>query len=124
MQMKPWLKVAFMEHGSEINDIIKEVQRGTRLLQTICAEAKAKKMLNVARLVPGAKKILEGFLCQMKVVAVMTKQEAALWVGNLKHKDMQGNVVSSQEAASQQQQEAASQDASQDEEATEDEEAV
>ena len=93
LQMKPWLKTALRNHPIHVSEMIKELQRATRMLQTICGEAKTRKMATVANLVPAAKKSLEKFIFVVKVLLHEAKQQDTFWLGNLKNKDLQGKVL-------------------------------
>jgi fanconi anemia group D2 protein len=78
---------------AQVTAIVQQVQSGTRVLQTACVEAKARKLGSVTRLVPKVKKSLEQFVQSMKVLIAESTSSGSVWVGNLKHKNLQGEVV-------------------------------
>ena len=62
-------------------------------MQVVAAESKTRKDLAIASRVPALKRALEKFLWRCKV---MFKNEPSFWMGNLKHKNLQGDQVCSQ----------------------------
>jgi Fanconi anemia group D2 protein len=94
MQIKAWLKVQIKEERLDrVAAIVQELQGGTRILQTACMEAKARKMGTVTKLVPSVKRSLEQFVQNVRVLLKESGTSAGVWVGNLKHKNLQGEVV-------------------------------
>ena len=96
MQLKTWLKQQ-VKGGllTEVAASITEIQGGTRVLQTACVEAKARKLGAVTRLVPKVKKNIEQFVHSTKVLLAESGRAGGVSVrlGNLKHKNLQGDVV-------------------------------
>ncbi|RLM86813.1 hypothetical protein C2845_PM04G02790 [Panicum miliaceum] len=90
------LETQFKEHNAIILKMLKELQKATRTIQTICSEAKGYKRTMITSKVPPAKRSLEKFLFQVKALLHNCSTEKKFWMGNLKHKDMHGHVVSSQ----------------------------
>jgi len=89
VQLKKWFK----QRGSreDIKRVVLSAQKGTRVVQTICAEAKAQRMGNVARLVPSTKKNLEKFVQYVRVI-LQESTAGRFWVGQLKHKNLRGGL--------------------------------
>lgn len=87
LQLKKWFKQR--GKAEDIKRILLPAQRGTRVVQTICAEAKAQRMGNVAKLVPGTKKNLEKFV-QYARVLLEESSTGRFWVGQLKPKNLRG----------------------------------
>ena len=74
-----------------------KVQKSTRVLQIFCAEGKRWQDKALLRLVPGVRRALERLLYQMKLVFADRPEYATSWqIGKLKHRDLEGNHVSSQ----------------------------
>ncbi|RLN34883.1 hypothetical protein C2845_PM03G20140 [Panicum miliaceum] len=90
------LETQFKEHNAIILKMLKELQKATRTIQTICSEAKGYKRTMITSKVPPAKRSLEKFLFQVKALLHNCSTEKKFRMGNLKHKDMHGHVVSSQ----------------------------
>lgn len=97
----PLLEEWFVSHQSEISDILKAFQKGTRQLQIICSHGKANQELSIASLVPATKKSLETVIYRVKLMLENTKVGDGSYVsafgqGNLKHRELDGREVSSQ----------------------------
>lgn len=91
-----FLETQFGQHNDIIIQMIKELQKATRIIQTICSEAKGYKRTMITSKIPAAKRSMERFLFQVKALLHNCSTEDSFWMGNLKHKDLQGHVVSSQ----------------------------
>lgn len=92
----PLLEEWLSDHQEDImREVMKSFQQGTRQLHTICSHGKAAQELGIAALVPKTKKTLETLMFRVKVMTEKLDGEA-FSVGNLKHRDIDGNVVSSQ----------------------------
>lgn len=76
--------------------MIKALQKATRTIQTICAEAKGYKRTMITSKIPATKRSLERFVFQVKALLHNCSTEDTFVIGNLKHKDLHGHVVSSQ----------------------------
>ncbi|DBA96744.1 TPA: hypothetical protein ACH3X1_015586 [Trebouxia sp. C0004] len=93
----PFWEAWYSAHPNQVEPFskaIKDVQSGTRILYVICAEGKANKNITIANLVVGSKHVLEEF--RVGVTAVMLAAKQHILQGNLKHKDLTGQEVSSQ----------------------------
>ncbi|XP_073109339.1 uncharacterized protein [Elaeis guineensis] len=86
----------FQEHNDIIIQTVRELQKATRIIQTLCSEAKGSKRTMVTRNVPATKRSLERFVFHVKALLHNTSSGCSFWMGNLKHKDLSGHVVSSQ----------------------------
>uniref|UniRef100_A0A453BMH7 Fanconi anemia group D2 protein n=1 Tax=Aegilops tauschii subsp. strangulata TaxID=200361 RepID=A0A453BMH7_AEGTS len=91
-----FLETQFGQHGGDIVKMIKELQKATRIIQTICAEAKGYKRTMITSKIPATKRSMERFLFQVKALLEHCSNVERCWIGNLKHKDLHGHVVSSQ----------------------------
>ncbi|XP_042440360.1 Fanconi anemia group D2 protein homolog isoform X1 [Zingiber officinale] len=91
-----FLQDQFQAHNDIILELVKELQKGTRTIQTICSEAKGLKRTMVTSKVPATKRSMERFLFHVKALLHSTPSNCTFWMGNLKHKDLSGQVVSSQ----------------------------
>ncbi|CAN0890521.1 Fanconi anemia group D2 protein homolog [Linum grandiflorum] len=86
-----------IEYVSDRNEQLKELQKATRTIQTVCSEAKGMKQTVVTCKIPGTKRSMERLLFRVKgLLQTSTATGCTLWIGNLKHKDLSGQVVSSQ----------------------------
>jgi len=95
----PLLEEWFVSHQSEISDILKAFQKGTRQLQIICSHGKANQELSIASLVPATKKSLETVIYRVKLMLEKVgdgSYVSAFGQGNLKHRELDGREVSSQ----------------------------
>ncbi|KAL0364789.1 UNVERIFIED_CONTAM: hypothetical protein Sangu_0576500 [Sesamum angustifolium] len=91
-----FLQIQFPMHKDLILQMIKELQKATRTIQTLCSEAKGSKQTAITRKIPATKRSLERFLFHVKALLYTTSSGCSFWMGNLKHKDLMGQVVSSQ----------------------------
>ncbi|GMI98522.1 Fanconi Anemia D2 [Hibiscus trionum] len=91
-----FLQVHFQMHNELILLLVKELQKATRTIQTLCSEAKGLKQTAITGRIPATKRSLERFLFRVKALLHSTSNGCTFWMGNLKHKDLRGQVVSSQ----------------------------
>ncbi|KAL3814707.1 hypothetical protein ACJIZ3_015975 [Penstemon smallii] len=91
-----FLKAQFQTHKELILQLIKELQKATRTIQTLCSEAKGSKETAITGKIPATKRSMERFLFHVKALLYTTPSGCSFWMGNLKHKDLMGHVVSSQ----------------------------
>ncbi|MCO5587965.1 hypothetical protein L7F22_041918 [Adiantum nelumboides] len=79
-----------------INAVVKELQKATRTIQTLCSEAKGSKKLPVTSKIPAVKRSLERYVFCIKALLHSVSQGNSFWMGNLKHKNLRGEEVGSQ----------------------------
>ncbi|CAA7406874.1 unnamed protein product [Spirodela intermedia] len=92
-----FLEAHFQLYKDIVIQMVKELQKATRTIQILCSEAKrgAKRTMVTCR-VPAAKRSMERFLFRVKAMLHNTSNGCSFWMGNLKHKGLLGQVVSSQ----------------------------
>ena len=75
-------------------------QKGTRLAQAVIADGKARGDARLAAAAPSARKVMEALVVAATALVARAAGDAgaSFGVGNLKHRDVQGRVVSSQQA--------------------------
>jgi hypothetical protein len=93
LKMSDFLESQLVESRDAVVLTVRELQKVTKVLQVVAAESKTRKDLAIASRVPALKRALEKFLWRCKV---MFKNEPSFWMGNLKHKNLQGDQVCSQ----------------------------
>ncbi|XP_034701631.1 Fanconi anemia group D2 protein homolog [Vitis riparia] len=91
-----FLQIHFQMHNELIIQLVKELQKATRTIQTLCSEAKGLKQTVITSKIPSTKRSMERFLFRVKALLHTSPSECTFWMGNLKHKDLMGQVVSSQ----------------------------
>lgn len=91
-----FLKARYDAHKNSIIMLVKELQKATRTIQTLCSEAKGFKRTVVTSKIPAVKRSMERYLFCVKALLHSTSHGNSFWMGNLKHKDLQGREVSSQ----------------------------
>ncbi|XXG66038.1 hypothetical protein AAC387_Pa05g3593 [Persea americana] len=91
-----FLEAHFKVHNEIIIQLVKELQKATRTIQTLCSEAKGSKRTMITSKIPATKRSMERFLFHVKALLHNTSNGGTFWMGNLKHKDLLGKVVSSQ----------------------------
>ncbi|OVA07427.1 hypothetical protein BVC80_8713g9 [Macleaya cordata] len=91
-----FLEAHFQVQGDIIIQLVKELQKATRTIQTLCSEAKGSRRTMITTKIPATKRSMERFLFRVKALLHNTSSGCTFWMGNLKHKDLFGQVVSSQ----------------------------
>ena len=92
----PVLDESFRNNKEAVTELLKNCQVATRTLHSICGHSKEYKDLQLTSIVPLVKKSLESFIFSIKALLARHNALSAFWVGNLKHKNIKGEVVSSQ----------------------------
>ncbi|CAN6476552.1 unnamed protein product [Victoria cruziana] len=91
-----FLQIHFEVHNDVIVQMIKGLQKATRTIQTLCSEAKVSRRVMITSKIPYTKRMMERFLFNVKALFHITSNGCSFWIGNLKHKDLSGQVVNSQ----------------------------
>lgn len=91
-----FLQAHFQTHNETIIQLVKELQKATRTIQILCSEAKGLKQMVITSKIPATKRSMERFLFRVKALLHTASSGCTFWMGNLKHKDLMGQVVSSQ----------------------------
>ncbi|KAF9398004.1 Fanconi anemia group D2 protein, partial [Podila epigama] len=93
----PFLGVHFKGYQDQVAKIFKhKLQPATRSLQNVCGHAKASKEQSLMSMVPSIKKTMELLIFQVKLMLETNDARAAFWLGNLKHRNLAGEEISSQ----------------------------
>ncbi|KAF9375242.1 Fanconi anemia group D2 protein, partial [Podila verticillata] len=93
----PFLGVHFKGHQDAVAKIFRHhLQPATRSLQNVCGHAKASKEQSLMSMVPSIKKTMELLIFQVKLMLETNDARVAFWVGNLKHRNLAGEEISSQ----------------------------
>ncbi len=109
----PLLERHFMAERDRFFDMLPELQKATRFMQRVCSQTKDVEMdEKLMALVPDLKRTLETIVFRTKVVmlcllylgalthlqAILAKHNCseAFWLGHLKNRDLQGQIMSSQ----------------------------
>merc|ERR1719342_1781943 len=77
-------------------ELIKNLQQGTRYLQTICSHSKISKDISLANNVPLLKRSLEVLVFRVKAMLAANDCLDAFVLGNLKNRDIHGEEILSQ----------------------------
>nr|XP_017231975.1 PREDICTED: Fanconi anemia group D2 protein isoform X1 [Daucus carota subsp. sativus] len=91
-----FLKTQFDKYKECIVELVIALQKATRTIQTLCSEAKSLKQTVIASKIPATKRSLERFLFQVKALIHSASSGCIFHMGNLRHKDLSGQIVSSQ----------------------------
>lgn len=94
----PILEIQFKSENQEILEILKILQQSTRFLQTLCCHSRLKKDTVLMSKVPHTRQLLETLIYKVKAVLAANKCSEAFWMGNLKNKDIHGEVIASQQS--------------------------
>jgi len=93
----PNLEKVFRRRREQCISLIKELQQVTRYLQSVCVHSKIQQDVSLANNVPQLKRTLEVLLYRNKAMLAANDCLEAFVFGNLKNKDLAGNVILSQE---------------------------
>eukprot|EP00850_Spirogloea_muscicola_P010514 SM000062S19900 [mRNA] locus=s62:222999:232155:- [translate_table: standard] len=96
-----FLETYFEHHKDTIDMLLRDLQKSTRTVQTICSEAKGQKSMPITSRIPAVKRIMERLLFRVKAMYHASSHASSFGIGNLKHKDLQGRIISSQLPSSQ-----------------------
>jgi Fanconi anemia group D2 protein len=92
----PKLHANFKSEPEKIITLLKQLQVGTRILQTLCSHSKVSQDNGLMGIVPALRKSLETLLFKVKMMLQQHGSLSAFWMGNLKHRNIVGEEVSSQ----------------------------
>ncbi|XP_066963666.1 Fanconi anemia group D2 protein isoform X1 [Macrobrachium rosenbergii] len=90
----PVLDSCLLVHNQEVTVLLKNLQGSTRLLQHVCTHSKVTQDTSLTRYVPLLKKSLEMLVYRVKAMLVLNKCSEAFWMGNLKNRDLKGEILS------------------------------
>ncbi|CAK9294915.1 unnamed protein product [Gordionus sp. m RMFG-2023] len=96
LKIVPEFNGILARHSNDIQGLLKNLQRSTRYLHSICGHCKNSKDIVLLNHVPPLKKVLETFVFKVKDMLAKNNCSDAFWLGNLKHRDLQGIEISSQ----------------------------
>ncbi|KJE91160.1 hypothetical protein CAOG_002337 [Capsaspora owczarzaki ATCC 30864] len=92
----PFIDVHFIEMREPMTEMFKKLQQATRSLQMVCGHTKVVRDVSVLAQVPPLRKSLETLIFRVKVMFEVNGVRVAFSIGNLKHKSIRGEEVSSQ----------------------------
>ena len=93
----PLLDRHFVAHRERVLTLLQTLQLSTRFLQRACQHSKdVSKDPSLMAQVPALKRCLEAVVFRTKAMLALHNCAGAFWLGALKNRDLQGNVVSSQ----------------------------
>lgn len=94
----PILEIQFKNENQEVLEILKILQQSTRFLQSLCCHSRLKKDTVLMSKVPHMRQLLETLIYKVKAVLAANNCSEAFWMGNLKNKDIHGEVIASQQS--------------------------
>ncbi|CAH2105065.1 unnamed protein product [Euphydryas editha] len=94
----PILELEFKNKTQEILELLKILQQCTRFLQSLCCHSRLKKDTALINKVPYVKQLLETLLYKVKAMLAANNCSEAFWMGNLKNKNIHGEIIASQES--------------------------
>ena len=95
-QAMPLLDKQFKNFLVDCQNLLKNLQTSTRILQHFCTHAKVSQDAVLGVYVPAAKKTLESLIYRVKAMLAANGCVSAFWLGNLKNKNLQGEEIISQ----------------------------
>ncbi|CAL1539003.1 unnamed protein product, partial [Lymnaea stagnalis] len=99
-QAMPLLDVTFRRHHTDVEKLLRSLQQSTRMLQHLCGHSKINKDIALTNQVPMLRKALEGLVFRVKAMLTLNNCQDAFWVGNLKNRNLRGEVILSQASMS------------------------
>lgn len=94
----PILEIQFKSETVEVLEVLKILQQSTRFLQTLCCHSRLKKDTALMSKVPHMRQLLETLIYKVKAALAANNCSEAFWMGNLKNKDIHGEVIASQQS--------------------------
>ncbi|KAJ2716963.1 Fanconi anemia group D2 protein [Coemansia spiralis] len=92
----PRLDSIFLVHRNDAIAVLGRMQKCTRILQSICNHSKVSKDMRLQSAVPQTKRKLEQLIFQVYVLMDNNDCIGAINMGNLKHRNVRGDIVGSQ----------------------------
>ncbi|XP_059049077.1 Fanconi anemia group D2 protein [Achroia grisella] len=94
----PILELQLKHNTEEVLEILKILQQSTRFLQSLCCHSRLKKDIVLISKVPYMRQLLETLIYKVKAALAANKCSEAFWMGNLKNKNIHGEIIASQES--------------------------
>lgn len=94
----PILELEFKDQTREVLEILKILQQSTRFLQSLCCHTRLKKDTALMSKVPYMRQLLETLLYKVKAALAANKCSEAFWMGNLKNKNIYGEIITTQQS--------------------------
>lgn len=92
------LTKTFKTNKNQVIEILRVIQKSTRILQIMCDHYKINKghqSRSMGVLIPGMRRALERVPLHVKQILQANECLSAFWMGNLKHRSLDGNEISS-----------------------------
>lgn len=96
----PILELNLKTRTQEVLEVLKILQQSTRFLQSLCCHARLKNDMALMSKVPYMRQTLETLIYKVKAVLVANNCSEAFWMGNLKNKNIHGEVIATQASQS------------------------
>ncbi len=96
----PLLESKWHEVAPRVQRLLGEVQKSTRLLHVICQTYKDSKFQSALAAIPALKKIEEQLVQKVRLLVLKKDQNTELLIGTLRHKDLNGAPLPSQDVES------------------------
>ncbi|OWR46293.1 Fanconi anemia complementation group D2 [Danaus plexippus plexippus] len=93
----PILQIEFKNNPQRILGIWSVLQKSTRFLQSVCCHLKLKNDKVLMAKIPTVKELLETLIYKVKSVLASNECTEAFEMGNLKNRNIQGEIIASQE---------------------------
>ncbi|CAK1548687.1 unnamed protein product [Leptosia nina] len=94
----PIIELQFKSQTQEALEILKTLQQTTRFLQSLCCHSRLKKDSVLMSKVPSMRQLLETLIYKVKAALTANNCSEAFWMGNLKNKNIHGEVITSQQS--------------------------
>ncbi|CAG9576135.1 unnamed protein product [Danaus chrysippus] len=92
----PILQLEFKHNPQRILGIWSVLQKSTRFLQSVCCHSKLKNDKVLMVKIPTVKELLETLIYKVKSVLALNECSEAFEMGNLKNRNIQGEIIASQ----------------------------
>ncbi|XP_057379729.1 Fanconi anemia group D2 protein-like [Daphnia carinata] len=117
----PLLDKQFKNIKEESQELLKNLQKSTRMLQNVCNHAKISSDQTLAANIPAMTRIREAIFYRVKHMLAAHGCAGAFWIGNLKNKNLKGQEILSQTSIAESDDGGQSRNASSEEDDTEEE---
>ncbi|CAG9782748.1 unnamed protein product [Diatraea saccharalis] len=94
----PILELQLKNETEEVLEILKILQQSTRFLQSLCCHSRLKNNTVLMSQVPYIRQLLETLIYKVKAALAANNCSEAFWMGNLKNKDIHGEIIATQQS--------------------------
>ncbi|XP_066147359.1 Fanconi anemia group D2 protein [Euwallacea fornicatus] len=92
----PMMEILFKSSPTEVCKVFRTIQTTTRFLHHLCCQSKLTKDTSILPHIPSFKQTIESIIYRVKAALVANDCASGFWLGNLRNKDIDRQVILSQ----------------------------